>query len=94
MFQVTFGMAPPPATAANYSGFYTDFASEELMRLTNLDRRAYGKSRLKVDQFLVNYLMGKDAGITAPVVEIARANAVLTVPPGGTADVRPILTSR
>ena len=48
----------------------------------------------KVDQFLVNYLMGKDAGITAPVVEIARANAVLTVPPGGTADVRPILTSR
>jgi hypothetical protein len=48
----------------------------------------------KVDQFLVNYLMGKDAGITAPVVEIARANAVLTVPPGGTTDVRPILTSR
>jgi len=48
----------------------------------------------KVDQFLVNYLMGKDAGITAPVVEIARANAVLTVPPVGTTDVRPILTSR
>jgi hypothetical protein len=48
----------------------------------------------KVDQFLVNYLMGQDSGITAPVVEIGRANAVLTVPQGGKADVRPVLTSR
>jgi hypothetical protein len=46
-------LTPAPVQAANYSGFYTDFASEELMRLTNLDRRAYGKSTLKVDQFLV-----------------------------------------
>ena len=46
--------APPPAKAADLTGFYTDFASEELMRLTNLDRRAHGKSSLKVDQFLVS----------------------------------------
>ena len=47
-------VAPPPAKAADLTGFYTDFASEELMRLTNLDRRALGKSTLKVDQFLVS----------------------------------------
>jgi hypothetical protein len=46
--------APPSARAADLTGFYTDFASEELMRLTNLDRRALGKSSLKVDQFLVS----------------------------------------
>jgi hypothetical protein len=46
--------APPRASAADLTGFYTDFASEELMRLTNLDRRALGKSSLKVDQFLVS----------------------------------------
>jgi len=45
---------PPPASAADLTGFYTDFASEELMRLTNLDRRALGRSSLKVDQFLVS----------------------------------------
>lgn len=45
---------PPPAHAADWSGFHTDFASEELMRLTNLDRKAYGKRTLKVDQFLVD----------------------------------------
>jgi hypothetical protein len=43
-----------PAKAADLTGFYTDFASEELMRLTNLDRRALGKSSLKVDPFLVS----------------------------------------
>src|SRR5689334_815961 len=37
-------LMPPPAQAADWSGFYTDFASEELMRLTNLDRRALGRS--------------------------------------------------
>ena len=47
-------VTPPPARAADWTGFYTDFASEELMRLTNLDRRAHGKSTLKVDQFLVS----------------------------------------
>ena len=44
----------PVQKAADLTGFYTDFASEELMRLTNLDRRALGKSSLKVDQFLVS----------------------------------------
>jgi hypothetical protein len=49
----------------------------------------------KVDQFLVNYLLGKDAGITAPVVEIGRATATLTVPSGnGAAGTPAVLTSR
>jgi hypothetical protein len=49
----------------------------------------------KVDQFLVNYLMGKDAGITAPVVEIGRATATLTVPQGQeSGGAPPVLTSR
>jgi hypothetical protein len=33
----------------------------------------------KVDQFLANYLMGENAGITAPVVEISRATAAVDV---------------
>ncbi|MBI3697781.1 MAG: hypothetical protein HY238_23485, partial [Acidobacteria bacterium] len=33
----------------------------------------------KVDQFLVNYLLGTDAGITAPVVEVAQATAAVEV---------------
>lgn len=39
----------------------------------------------KVDQFLVNHLMGESSGITAPVVEIARASAAIDVPPGAPA---------
>ena len=35
----------------------------------------------KVDQFLVNYLMGPRSGISAPVVEIDRAAAAIDVPP-------------
>jgi hypothetical protein len=34
----------------------------------------------KVDQFLVDYLMGEHAGITAPFVEIDRATATIDVP--------------
>jgi hypothetical protein len=33
----------------------------------------------KVDQFLVNYLLGQNSGITAPVVEIGRATAVFEI---------------
>jgi len=54
----------PPARAADWRGFYTDFASEEMMRLTNLDRRALGRSRLKVDQFLVS--LARDRPFTCP----------------------------
>ncbi len=39
----------------------------------------------KVDQFLTNYLLGENSGITAPVVEIGRATAVFEVDGGGTA---------
>jgi len=35
----------------------------------------------KVDQFLLNYLLGERAGLTAPVVGLARAGAVLEVGP-------------
>lgn len=34
----------------------------------------------KVDQFLVNYLMGPGSGISAPVVEIARTTATIDMP--------------
>jgi hypothetical protein len=33
----------------------------------------------KVDQFLVNFLLGERSGITAPVAEIARATATVQV---------------
>jgi hypothetical protein len=36
----------------------------------------------KVDQFLVNYFLGDHSGITAPVVEIARATALIEVRAG------------
>jgi hypothetical protein len=36
----------------------------------------------KVDQFLINYMMGVNSGISAPVVEIARATAVFEVSAG------------
>jgi hypothetical protein len=39
----------------------------------------------KVDQFLVNYMMGSGSGISAPVVEIARATASFASAPGGPA---------
>ncbi len=35
----------------------------------------------KVDQFLLNYLLGERAGLTAPVVALARANASLEIGP-------------
>ncbi len=36
----------------------------------------------KVDQFLINFLLGEKSGITAPVIEIGRASAVFDVAPG------------
>jgi Cytochrome c554 and c-prime len=33
----------------------------------------------KVDQFLVNFLLGEDSGVTAPVVEMTRATATIEV---------------
>ncbi len=40
----------------------------------------------KVDQFLINFLLGDKSGITAPVIEIGRATAVFDVIPGPTKD--------
>jgi cytochrome c554/c'-like protein len=36
----------------------------------------------KLDQFVVNYFLGENSGITAPVVEIARATGFIDVKPG------------
>jgi hypothetical protein len=33
----------------------------------------------KVDQFLINFLLGEDSGLTAPVVEMTRAEATIQV---------------
>ncbi len=33
----------------------------------------------KVDQFLLNYVLGKEAGVTAPVVQLSQATATITV---------------
>ena len=33
----------------------------------------------KVDQFLLNYLLGEESGVSAPVTEIARATATVQV---------------
>jgi hypothetical protein len=33
----------------------------------------------KVDQFLINFLLGEDSGLTAPVVEMARTSATIPV---------------
>jgi hypothetical protein len=35
----------------------------------------------KVDQFLINFLLGEDSGLTAPVVEMTRASATVAVSP-------------
>ncbi len=46
----------------------------------------------KVDQFLVNYLLGEHSGITAPVVEIARATGAIEVKPSGDRGAPPTVT--
>jgi hypothetical protein len=56
--------APPPAAAATYSGFYTDFSAQEMMRLTNLDRVALGRHKLRVDTYLVK--LTRDMSFTCP----------------------------
>jgi hypothetical protein len=45
----------------------------------------------KVDQFLTNYLLGEHSGITAPVIEIGRATAVVDVA-AGAAGTKPVVT--
>ena len=37
----------------------------------------------KVDQFLINFLLGEDSGLTAPVVEMARVEADIPVSAAG-----------
>jgi hypothetical protein len=57
-------LAAAPARAADYSGFYADYSAMELMRLANMDRRAYGRRQLKVDQYLVS--LARDLPFTCP----------------------------
>jgi hypothetical protein len=33
----------------------------------------------KVDQYLINFLLGEDSGLTAPVIELTRAEATVEV---------------
>ena len=40
----------------------------------------------KVDQFLINFLLGEDSGLTAPVVEMNRVTASIRVQPATSAD--------
>ena len=35
----------------------------------------------KIDQFLLNYVLGEKSGITAPVVDIARVSATVAIRP-------------
>jgi hypothetical protein len=42
-----------------------------------------------VDQFLINFLLGEDSGLTAPVVEMNRVTASVSVQPATSAD-RPL----
>jgi hypothetical protein len=37
----------------------------------------------KIDQFLLNYVMGQKSGLTAPVVDVARTTATVCVAPAG-----------
>jgi hypothetical protein len=39
----------------------------------------------KVDQFLVNFLLGEDSGLTAPVIEMSRVSAEVRVDGAGAA---------
>jgi uncharacterized protein YkwD len=57
-------VASTPAHAASYSGFYTDFSSMELMRLTNKDRVSLGRRPLKVDKYLAS--LARDMEFTCP----------------------------
>ena len=43
----------------------------------------------KVDQFLINFLLGEDSGLTAPVVEMTRATATVAVSASGAATPTP-----
>jgi len=49
--------------------------SDEVSRLQVTARLNYRK----VDQFLLNFLLGEDSGVTAPVVEMTRATATIPV---------------
>ena len=42
----------------------------------------------KFDQFLLDYMFGEDAGLTAPPVEISRATATVRVAPAVAANAR------
>ncbi len=42
----------------------------------------------KVDQFLINFLLGEDSGLTAPVIEMTRARVVIPVQEPRSADLR------
>ncbi len=57
-------LLPQPASAYDWTSYRTDFAGEELMRLTNLDRVALGVPALRSDELLVD--LARDHAFTCP----------------------------
>ncbi len=54
----------PAVAAYQYTSYQTDYAGEELMRLTNMDRVALGKAALRSDPFLVT--LARDNAFRCP----------------------------
>ncbi len=76
-------LVSPDAAGAVHAGNATELGHFDLPRAETGGRYHVTAVLLyrKVDQFLLNYLLGEDAGVTAPVTEIARATATVVVDP-------------
>ena len=60
--------------------------------LPDQDGRLHVQAKLqyrKIDQFLLNFLMGEDSGITAPITTISEASGSVTIVPPGLDTDRP-----
>jgi len=76
-----------PATRAPQLGEIPTWTGrEDLVQQIDVELPAPGHYRVeaalhyrKVDQFLINFLLGEDSGLTAPVVEMTRASGTVAV---------------
>ena len=84
------GVAAPPVNAAAPGERTRHISIPKPVRAGRYTVTAILEYR-KVDQFLINFLLGEKSGLTAPVVEIARASAVFEVSPGA-GDGTPLVT--
>ncbi|HEX9799920.1 MAG TPA: multiheme c-type cytochrome [Thermoanaerobaculia bacterium] len=86
-----------PATRAPQLGELPTWTGEgERVQQIDVELPAPGHYRVeaallyrKVDQFLINFLLGEDSGLTAPVVEMTRATATVAVSASGAATPTP-----